>query len=221
MDEDFVGSWVKIFWDGDGKWYEGIVTDYKNSEHLVYYTDGDQKWHELSSLEESYEVLTTRPKLVKTTEGLELPWSPFLEDGNTGYLGVKRNAPQDFEAVIPGQRSRKSNIGKYKTALEAAIARAKKLAAVSSTSTSMVAVVRPQPATPATAPPLTPLRLQAQRDLVADLNGFESIVADHLDMENLKALQKRLHAIAGAVMHRIDELETQPDARSAGLNEPD
>eukprot|EP00322_Chrysochromulina_rotalis_P016487 CAMPEP_0115864338 /NCGR_PEP_ID=MMETSP0287-20121206/19150_1 /TAXON_ID=412157 /ORGANISM="Chrysochromulina rotalis, Strain UIO044" /LENGTH=205 /DNA_ID=CAMNT_0003318807 /DNA_START=91 /DNA_END=708 /DNA_ORIENTATION=- len=58
---EFVGRRIEVWWDGDSCWYEGYVHSYrtqrkhsgkiKHHSFLIYYDDGDKKWHELADCE--------------------------------------------------------------------------------------------------------------------------------------------------------------------------
>ena len=48
--EDLVGKRVKVFWDDDGKWFNGKVAEYAftTTMHLVSYDDGDHRYYDLN-----------------------------------------------------------------------------------------------------------------------------------------------------------------------------
>ena len=41
---------LKIWWEGDQRWYSGVVAQFGivNSHHLLHYDDGEVKWHDLA-----------------------------------------------------------------------------------------------------------------------------------------------------------------------------
>ena len=52
-ERDVIGRRLQILWDKPRKWFTGKVADYTPSSemHLVAYTDGDTKWHNLGEEE--------------------------------------------------------------------------------------------------------------------------------------------------------------------------
>ncbi len=52
---ELVGRRVRILWAGDTPqtWFSGVVSDFCSPEHLIVYSDGETKWHNLL-LEEAY-----------------------------------------------------------------------------------------------------------------------------------------------------------------------
>lgn len=41
-----VGARVRVFWEGEGEWFEGVVAAYSDAEQrfLVQYDDGEEQW---------------------------------------------------------------------------------------------------------------------------------------------------------------------------------
>lgn len=44
-----VGRSIRVYWADDDAWYEGTVTRFEGSKHLVVYEDGDEEWLELGA----------------------------------------------------------------------------------------------------------------------------------------------------------------------------
>ena len=221
---ELVGSWIRVFWEGNGVHFVGLVVSFVDGKHKVNYEDGDTQEYKLS--EEAWEEIESRPKLVKSSDGIELQWSGTKSDGNTGYTGVECKGPRQFEATIPGHRTRKQVLGApHASAVEAAVARPRKLA----DSTAVVIappaalVQAPQAPQPPRVPPRVPQpRLLAPaNDLLACLDGFEDSVAGMLDVEQLEQLRQRLHAVTGAVACRVVEVLKQRLPPQKRLEDPD
>lgn len=46
-----VGTRVRVFWEGEGEWFEGVVVDYdKTKGFFVQYDDGEQQWEVRGSM---------------------------------------------------------------------------------------------------------------------------------------------------------------------------
>ena len=245
---ELVGSWIRVFWEGNGVHFVGLVVSFVDGKHKVNYEDGDTQEYKLS--EEAWEEIESRPKLVKSSDGIELQWSGTKSDGNTGYTGVECKGPRQFEATIPGHRTRKQVLGApHASAVEAAVARARKLAekqvlGAPYASAVEAAVARPRKLADSTAvviappaalvqapqapqPPRVPPRVPQPRllapanDLLACLDGFEDSVAGMLDVEQLEQLRQRLHAVTGAVACRVVEVLKQRLPPQKRLEDPD
>lgn len=45
-DRVVVDARVRVFWDGEGEWFEGVIAAYSASDRrfLVHYDDGEEQW---------------------------------------------------------------------------------------------------------------------------------------------------------------------------------
>ena len=120
----FVGKRITVFWGGDDKWYSGTIREYSAAveNFLVMYDDGTQTLEDLDVCTWVWE--DERPTSGAVDEvpteagGLKLHLSG---QGSTGYLHVYPDLGR-FRARID-----RANLGTFDTAVEAAVAVAKKL----------------------------------------------------------------------------------------------
>ena len=78
---------VKVWWEGDAKWFEGKANDFSGDDQLlVVYDDGDLQWHSMLQLMEGREIqvqlLATEAEMNVLCKGVMVKvWHPRLQDG--------------------------------------------------------------------------------------------------------------------------------------------
>ena len=124
----FVGRRITVYWRGDAKWYSGTIREYSAAveSYLVLYDDGTQSSEDLDDCTWVWEYerpVSGAVDEVPTEAGsLKLYLSG---QGSTGYLHVYPDQGR-FRARITAIEGRE-NLGTFDTAVEAAVAVAKKL----------------------------------------------------------------------------------------------
>ena len=137
---ELVGRRLKVWWEGDGRWYKGLVMAYDEADgaHTVAYEDGDERTEELPR----YEVDETLARLQHKAEGLRLQWDARSQSGYAG-VDVRQGMAKPYEARIEGGGRRRASLGTFGTSIEAAVAFARACAAHSQGSTALPRVDEP------------------------------------------------------------------------------
>ena len=127
----FVGKRITVFWEGDGRWYSGTIKEYNpaGAKHLVKYDDGDQHSEDLGECTWDFEgeqpangAGTVADEVPTEAGGLKLHRS---KSGSTGYRHVYPDRER-FRARVKSAKQQQ-DLGVFDTAVEAAVAVAKKL----------------------------------------------------------------------------------------------
>jgi hypothetical protein len=120
--QDLLGQRIKLWWAGNGKWFNGMVVKYddRTGKHTVDYEDGDSKSYVLKK--EKWDKFGRKLPVMSGDVSLELSGTD-----RSGYVGVKQHQGQGatyFTAELKVQRRTENE--QYDSPVEAAVAYAKR-----------------------------------------------------------------------------------------------